>query len=255
MSEVDKWKKAKKEFEQLTGKKKPAEKTLGAFRKSSGLEDALKKVDKQHTAMSAKNSKGEMTAKELDAYNKAVAEFKKESDNYIKLLEATLAKEKDADSAYGKALVMLKKQLKAQYAGMQSQSNSYATFLKDMTSQQRIVAMIVPGATSGLKKMAAFVAKVEAQKTLDTKVQAFNSGIQTATRDITQNINNAVKMQKKGDVTWGGRDPSNLAKILTAWANDGRRLPETADEAAVKREISALTQVVKGVKEWVKANS
>ena len=37
---LEDWKKSKKEFESLTGKKKPSEKVFGLFRKSSGLESA-----------------------------------------------------------------------------------------------------------------------------------------------------------------------------------------------------------------------
>lgn len=42
---LDQWKVAKTKFETATGKKKPSEKFMGVFRKSSGLENALKKID------------------------------------------------------------------------------------------------------------------------------------------------------------------------------------------------------------------
>jgi hypothetical protein len=40
------WMDAKKEFESLTGKKKPSESFLKVFRKSSGVESALEACDK-----------------------------------------------------------------------------------------------------------------------------------------------------------------------------------------------------------------
>src|SRR5205823_3494103 len=40
------WKAGKKDFETETGKKKPSEKVLGAFRKSTGVDNALAALDK-----------------------------------------------------------------------------------------------------------------------------------------------------------------------------------------------------------------
>jgi hypothetical protein len=44
------WKHAKENFERVTGKSKPSEKFLGAFRKSSGIEDACKLLDTAETS-------------------------------------------------------------------------------------------------------------------------------------------------------------------------------------------------------------
>lgn len=44
------WKRAKEGFERATGKSKPSEKFLGAFRKSSGIEDACKLLDTAETS-------------------------------------------------------------------------------------------------------------------------------------------------------------------------------------------------------------
>ncbi len=46
MSFLNQWTDAKQEFETATQRKKPSEKVFGVFRQSSGLEDALKVVDK-----------------------------------------------------------------------------------------------------------------------------------------------------------------------------------------------------------------
>lgn len=45
MSFLAEWKQAKRKFEEGSGRKKPAETSLGIFRKPSGLEDAFKAVD------------------------------------------------------------------------------------------------------------------------------------------------------------------------------------------------------------------
>ena len=44
------WQQAKKTFETTTGKKKPSDKFLDIFRKATGIEDALKNLDKAKTA-------------------------------------------------------------------------------------------------------------------------------------------------------------------------------------------------------------
>lgn len=74
------WKVAKQAFETTTGKKKPSAKTLGFFRKSTGIEDALKSLD---------------TAKGKDDYKKHLTKFTKAKDDYIKILKKS---ETDAES-------------------------------------------------------------------------------------------------------------------------------------------------------------
>jgi hypothetical protein len=66
MSLLAAWKQAKDLFEKTTGRKKPSDKALGFFRKSSGIEDALKSLDKARTRdemeRSVKAYKAAMTA-------------------------------------------------------------------------------------------------------------------------------------------------------------------------------------------------
>lgn len=256
MAFADDWKNCKKEFEKLTGKKKPAEKTLGSFRKSTGLASSLKKIDSALNGLSAKNARGTLEQKDLTAYDKLVANYKKEMESYIGLLERTLKQESDADSAYGKAIVMLKKRLKAIFGTADMRGSSYAMALdKSLKTNDKVMRMIIPGMRSSLKKMSAFVAKVNAQKSTEDQVQTFNDGIVKATRDITQNLTNAIKFQKKGMVEWEGRDMSGASKVLTAWSNDGRKLSTDADATLVRRELTALAQVVKVCKDWTAANA
>ncbi len=250
------WKNCKTEFEKLTGKKKPAPKTMGVFRKSTKVQSTAKKVDDEFKNLGAKNAKGTLDEKDIANYDKAVLAYKKEMESYIKLLETTLKAEKDADSAYGKAIIMMKKKLKAMLATMDTQGVNYANQLKkDMSTADKVVAMVIPGMRSSLKKMSAFVAKVNAQKTPEDKVTTFNAGIAKATRDVTQNLTNALKFQKKGMVTWNGKDMTGASKVLTAWSNNGRQLKEGSTEPMIKRELSALAQVVVTAKEWMKANA
>jgi hypothetical protein len=80
------WQNAKKTFEEKTGKKKPSEKFLGAFRKSSGVESALDNLDQ--LALKVWDAK---TQKDFDAAKKKFLEgadkLKKVSAEYVKLLQ------------------------------------------------------------------------------------------------------------------------------------------------------------------------
>ena len=71
------WKAAKKMFESLSGRKKPSKKFVGAFRKSSGLEKAIKAMD----TASKKN--------DLAGYKKAFTAYEKTARGYLKLVEKT----------------------------------------------------------------------------------------------------------------------------------------------------------------------
>ncbi|GJQ29055.1 MAG: hypothetical protein HBSAPP03_09390 [Phycisphaerae bacterium] len=68
------WKTAKTAFETETNKKKPSEKFLGVFRKGTGIEDSLKKLD---------------SAKKGEDIKKALASFKSSYTSYIALLDTT----------------------------------------------------------------------------------------------------------------------------------------------------------------------
>jgi hypothetical protein len=67
---LDQWKAAKTKFEAATGRKKPSEKFMGLFRKSSGVESAVKKLD---AAIAKKLPKELATA--LDEYRKTHATY------------------------------------------------------------------------------------------------------------------------------------------------------------------------------------
>src|SRR5262249_20162065 len=90
---LDKWKAAKKAFETATGKKKPSEKALGVFRKSSGLEEALKKLD---GALAKKVTKEVANAKE---------NYRKTFETYCAVMERSAQAEKDAN--YQKEVIKL----------------------------------------------------------------------------------------------------------------------------------------------------
>lgn len=244
MAFADDWKKKKLDFQKLTGKKKPADSTAVFFRKGTGVADALKKLD-----AALVDKKGDVAS-----MRKAFGVAKTAADAYDKKLSAAFAadsKKKGPDhDTWKKGVDVLSKELKAVMARARNQIEQKEIAAKDQSGEEKIAELIVSGTRPALKKMTAFLASAKAQKTTEDKVKVFNDGIQKATRDVTQNINNALKLQKKGKA-WNGKDMTNVGKILTAWANDGRRIK---DPARADSEISAVEQVVKGVNEWYQAN-
>ena len=93
MAYLDDWKLCKRTFEAKAGKK-PSEKFMGIFRKSSGMEDATKGLD---TALQ------KLDPKEID---KAVAKYKTTSSSYAKMLLDCFSKE-DSGHDYKLALADL----------------------------------------------------------------------------------------------------------------------------------------------------
>ncbi|MBL8797227.1 MAG: hypothetical protein JNM56_25215 [Planctomycetia bacterium] len=81
MSLIQQWQTAKRTFEQQTQRKKPSEKFLGIFRKSSGLESACKALD---------DSLKEFNVK---AKTKAMAAFNQAKNTYLATLQRALGNE------------------------------------------------------------------------------------------------------------------------------------------------------------------
>jgi len=90
----EQWKAAKTKFKDATGKKKPSEKFMGFYRKSAGLEGALKKID----AAVAKKLPDDL-ATALEEYRKAHATY------YATMLKA--AKAEAGDENYQTELTKL----------------------------------------------------------------------------------------------------------------------------------------------------
>jgi hypothetical protein len=99
MGYLSDWQTAKKAFETATGKKKPSEKFVGVFRKSTGLESVTKGLDE-----AAKTPSLAGMTKAMEAYEKGRIE-------YLKLLDKADSDEKNAD--YSKEIATLKKALSA----------------------------------------------------------------------------------------------------------------------------------------------
>ena len=97
------WADAKAAFTKASNRKKPSEKFLSFFRKSSGLEKATADLDKAIAAASLDN---------LKALSGALDKFTAAKDNYMTTLTAAQNREEEP-AAYKKACVDLRKNLEA----------------------------------------------------------------------------------------------------------------------------------------------
>jgi hypothetical protein len=84
---VSDWQAAKKSFEQLTGQKKPSEKFLGIFRKSSGVENALISCGR-HVLWNIP----------IKDQAKSTEDLKKVVNDYLKMLDAAIRTEKSKET-------------------------------------------------------------------------------------------------------------------------------------------------------------
>jgi hypothetical protein len=133
MAFLQDWRNAKRVFEAATGKKKPSEKALVFFNKSSGLEKALEKLD----AALAKKAPKEV-ATTLDVYRKTFEAY------YAIMLKASkdeAAAAKDKDKAKEKA----KKDAAETYQKEVLKLNlALNTILREAEEAERALATLMP---------------------------------------------------------------------------------------------------------------
>jgi hypothetical protein len=238
---LEKWQAAKRTFENTTKAKKPSTYLLGIFRQGTGIEKALTVVD---TAL----PNAHKSEKDLAAFEKAVKSFVATKNTYLKTLEAAAAKEATGADAvtYQKGITVLKTELKALETSLAARVGVAKSALAKEDTFTLMAKNLMKMADGACDRALAFVATVKANPT----PAEFNAGIVKATRDITQQIGNIDKLTAKG-FKFDKPQPTNLFTILTAWADKGRRVKDTATSAEVLREVGALEQAVKGVKRWL----
>lgn len=127
----EEWGKSKKEYEQITGNKKPK---AGRFFRSAGLDKALKNADKAYET--AKDRQGrrvrkttpkttEDFEKSIDNFKKKVKAFSNAKEKYLDILEK--AADEETDPVIKKAMKILRKDLKAIEISMRGQLKIFKT--------------------------------------------------------------------------------------------------------------------------------
>lgn len=241
------WESKKKYFETESGKKKPSEKYLGFFRKGSGVSTAFGAMDKAYAKLSA--AQGENRKKELKAFEAAIEAAKKTGNDYTKTLEASIASE-----ATKKQLLPLLKILIKDIDNCIVSAEAQLTINKEITRDDgSIDAMAVTKekplkalAFTAVKKALMWIALQERKP----NAAEFNKGVQTATRDITQNLGNLIKLYPKGSKEY--KELSRPLVPLLVWANKGKKLPADTSFDKVIVELSHLKNLIKTVAPLVK---
>jgi hypothetical protein len=237
----EKWKAAKKLFKDTAKVKKPSAKVDSFFRKPAGIDKTLEAVDK------AGAKQINFKAADLREFEEAIAEFRVAAAAYVKVLDATVGAEPTGTDkvAYQKGVAVLKTQLKALDSSMKSMVTSARSSVSGRKGMEVMADSLMDLIESSCNSAEAFIAKVRAKPT----PEMFNTSIEKSARDITQNIGNIDKLTAKGFV-FAKAQPTNLFKVLKAWGNDGRRVPDTATPSEVLRELGAFEQAVDGVRRW-----
>lgn len=247
------WKTTKEKFEKLTGKKKPAEKVLGMFRKSSGIEGALKDCDKADVAVADKRGGAAPTEKEMEAYKAAKKKYDSTAATYIKSLDDAMKADKGADPAYANALKLLKADLKAISARMDSFIAGKVAQVEQLSATEMTIKNMMVNINSALKK-----AKLAYTQVINEPTAAnYNAQFPKAARDITQQLANIVKFRAKGQEIPGVpvANPDKEAKALEDWNTNFKKLPDTASPDDVKKAITAFALACKEVSTWMKSKT
>ncbi len=238
---LDQWKAAKQLFKTTAKAKKPSP-TVGMFAsKTLGIEKALIKLETLQAKGLAANPKA------LIAWKSAASDFRIVKTNYLVVLDGAIGKEPagaDRD-VYRKGIAVLKTQLnaidgkiKAFTVGAESEAAGHGM-------QARMAYTMMEEVEKGCNNALAFVALVR----LNPTPQAFNAGIATAARDITQFIGNIDKL-RAANFVFAKAQPTNLFNVLKAWGNDGRVVSDNAIPEKVLSELKLFEKAVLGVKAW-----
>lgn len=249
------WLSKKKIFEAETGKKKPSTKYLGYFRQGSGVSKAFAAMDATYSKIKA-NAPGAKRIKAQDTFEMAIKAAEKTGAAYIKLLDKELAKEgNDAENKpLKKTIAPLLDILKSDIdlcltsARAQLEINRGASDADGKMNMAKAtdIRQFYTRLPTNLKEAAMWI-KVQDR---NPDVKAFNAGVKTAARGITQNLKNIELRLKKG--TPQQKEADALVKTLLPFANGGRQLKNDEKPSGVTMELAALKGSIANIAKWHK---
>ncbi|MEJ8476708.1 hypothetical protein [Roseibium algae] len=249
------WKKSKKYFETESGKKKPTEKFLGFFRKSSGVSSAFEALDKSYGKLGKATFKAPERAAAIKNFEAQIKATKKVTDDYIdKLIKTAAADKKAAKTTDAKKKA---NDLQALYAILSStfdiclvsaegalaglidlwENEDKSILQRSMTVKQLRAKLHAP-----IKLAAQWIAKQERKP----DVAEFNKGILKATRDITVNLENLKRFYPTNSAEY--KAISKISKPLDDWAHADKRLKGATghdvlvETLRLKRQIAAIAK-------------
>jgi len=234
------WAASKTAFETTTGKKKPSELILGKFRKSSGIEDALKKLDSEFDKFQkSKPNSSDADLKKLQAASEAFIAVK---STYMTTLQKAVDEDKTEDPIYELCVNILRLDLEAIEGQSTAMIRMEGMMLAKMDKTEMLKTISMPMLKATLKKGELFIARL----TVDKSVDEFNKGNLTMARDITQNLTN---IKKRGWYVL----PPNVDSARAVLENYGNAAPSirAADVTDLNTKLDALSSAITTVKTWV----
>ncbi|MBL4808187.1 MAG: hypothetical protein JKY31_13020 [Rhodobacteraceae bacterium] len=240
------WKILKKNFEAKTGKKKPKASVTNIIGQSN-LSPTLKKCDDAYNKCeSAKSTKKKISA--LKDLISNAAKFAKLSDSYcLDVKKAIVSAGKDM--VLMNELDILRKKLQSVKATMASKIRSQDAAIKKLNIWEKMARDMRIDLTGALKRGALFAAKVKSSPTHDV----WNSGIQTAARDITQQIGNVEKIRAK-DYDIPGIPQKNAGAIfrkMTPWASGDVIFQKDTLPATILSERMDYLKTIQATAKWM----
>jgi len=241
MGQVDlgpRWKKAKLDFQKITGEKKPKKKgfvseTLG----HSGIDSSFKKADKYCDAIDAENDLRKR-AKLIAAAEKHGVSLDSTVKDYVKFCNAKM-KDEEADrnqrTTYTKALDFLSDRL-------DHLDKLYDQFLdsrkiamdKTLSGQQKVHRMMYKSFTSVIANANAGVKKVRANPTPEQFREIYDTNDNIA-RKVQVQLVQAAGAQKKGLLPSLIVDPRFIADKMTPWQAEGKGECVCGDDWSAKQ--------------------
>lgn len=237
------WLTAKKEFENITKKKKPKDSKglLNAFGSHTGLSGSLAKSEAAYQLCKRTvfdDVKGGQKA--AKAFGSAFKNYQKAKKSYMKVLEKAIydefrkTREADFKSTYERALKFLKKELNALESTMDAAVASYVQKFdqasQNLSIQEKSLKNWEKNMKGALMRAAAAAQKVKINPTPDV----YNSVFPDAARDITMQLVHARNIDSVK------QDPDIFNKRLAPWASRGGGLPATVPGDYTPQQVTKL---------------
>jgi hypothetical protein len=142
-------------------------------------------------------------------------------------------------------LVAIHKELKTQASVAKQQRLNLTGALQDRADN------LISDVEEAARAAGQFCQQVRTAKT----AAAFNAGIQKAARDVTQKLGNIDTFVKRGaTLKIKGKQPNELVKSLTPYAQAHVTLPATANAKEVEDAVEAFEGLIAQVNQWVNNN-
>jgi soluble cytochrome b562 len=245
------WDKAKKDFEGITGKKKPDPKgKFAKFFHHTGVSGALKDADKAIDGMDKVHDPKDKQ-KAIAAAEKILPKVQKAATSYIKTLDDAVKDEvsdKGEKTAYSKGLKFLRERLDHLEKLFEQKIDAQKIAIdKELSGQQKAAKMVHKALSAACANAAAGVKKIKADPTPDRFNEIFAISDNPA-RKIQVQLVSAANAQKKGHLPELMIDPRFVADKFTPWQAGGKgeaKADPTWGPGDVTRKLDEFNKLLK----------